>query len=97
VHIDKDVEALEEDRIHGQEGGRDQRLGMPGQELLPGQLRPSGIEATGVCIEPHRSHPLVQSLGWEQAVTYDPRGSAGVVRKVGKRGPACVNDSCVYC
>ena len=39
MHIYKDVEPLEEDRIHAEEVSSNQRLGMRGKKLLPGQLR----------------------------------------------------------
>jgi hypothetical protein len=38
VDIDKDIEALEEDRVDGKEVGRHERLGVSGQESLPAQL-----------------------------------------------------------
>jgi len=34
MHIDKDVEPLEEDRVHAEEVRRNQRLGMGGEKLL---------------------------------------------------------------
>ena len=38
VHIDKDVEALEEDGVDAEEVGHHQGLGLSRQELLPAQL-----------------------------------------------------------
>lgn len=38
VHIDKDIEALEEDCVDAEEVGQHQGLGVSRQELLPAQL-----------------------------------------------------------
>ena len=55
MYIDKDVEPLEEDRIHAEEGSSNQRLGMRGKKLLPGQLRASTGRWNSSC-EQHRAN-----------------------------------------
>ena len=54
MHIYKDVEPLKEDRVHSEEVGSNQALGMHGNKLLPSQLRQSTGGWNSVC-EQHRA------------------------------------------